>query len=78
MAFCQVRVFMPLSEPARYALVTWRLSAGWRVELFLASMIWRASFWFVVPRRVRLPVVVSTQYTGHPECSDRLSDNVFS
>ena len=61
MAFCQVRVAMPLSAPARYALAICRLSTGWRSELFLASMICLAASALVVPRLVRLPVVVSTQ-----------------
>jgi len=39
MAFCQVRVAMPLSVPVRYALAICRLSTGWRSELFLASTI---------------------------------------
>ena len=61
MACCHVRVVMPLSLPARYALAICRFSTGWRSELFLASMICLASSALVVPRLVRLPVVVSTQ-----------------
>ena len=61
MACCQVRVAMPLSVPARYALAICRLSTGWRSDWFLASMIWRASSSLAVRKLVRLPVVVSTQ-----------------
>ena len=43
MALCQVRVAMPLSVPARYALAICRLSTGWRSAWFLASMICWAS-----------------------------------
>ena len=61
MARCHVRVVMPLSLPARYALAICRFKTGWRSELFLASMICWASSALVVPRLVRLPVLVSTQ-----------------
>ena len=57
----QVRVAMPLSVPARYALAICRLSTGWRTELFLASMICWASSLLVVWRLVRLLVTLSMQ-----------------
>src|SRR5208282_4492247 len=60
-ACCQVRVAIPLSVPARYALAICRLSTGWRSAWFLASTICAASSLLVVRRLVRLPVVVSTQ-----------------
>src|ERR1022692_2757863 len=49
MACRHVRVVMPLSLPARYALAIWRFSTGWRSELFLAWMICLASSVLVVP-----------------------------
>ncbi len=40
MACCRVRVVMPLSLPAKYAVAIWRFNTGGRSELFLASMIY--------------------------------------
>ena len=60
-ASAHVRVAMPLSVPARYALAIWRLSTGWRSAWFFASTICRASSALVVWRLVRWPVVLSTQ-----------------
>ena len=36
MACCHVRVVMPLSLPARYALAIWRFRIGWRSAWFFA------------------------------------------
>jgi hypothetical protein len=48
-ASCHVRLEMPESVPARYALAIWRFSCGWRMDSLRALSSDVASARFLVP-----------------------------